>query len=969
MVDPSADKMAAVSVLCIQLVLVVSNSPAFSPHNPPKSASSSPPDSTRAGDESAFHVAPARLRSTDGTPSPGLLTALQLCQELALPAAVFERNGDLHGYNNATLDFFRGTSCFDRIVPAPIDHDVVIDWIQEVAGESVKTLFATGKSQRADDGSISPRLAATHPKLSPRPAAVVATPIRESLGAIVGAFVTFREIATPVITAPNPSEVPARRSQVDPTERAAVERFHAIYDQSAIGLCECGLDGRFFRANAAFCRMLGYSEAELLEKRWQDVTHPDDLARDEDYAAQVVQGQIRSYEMEKRYLRKDGTSIWVALFGTFIRDAEQQIVSGLGLVVDLTAKKATEKAVSERDADFSTLADSIPQLAWMVDAQGNVQWYNRRWYKYTRMSSEHGLQRGADFLHPETSTQVRTAWDLSAREGTPFEMEFPLRGADGNYRWFLTRMSPVRDRDGKITRWFGTNTDVHELRNARDNLRESRERLSAALIASGTGTFRWDFATNHLSWDEALDALFGLPPGKSVHSLDQFIACVHPEDRARVIENCVRCKERGDDFDQEFRVVWPDGSIHWLDDKGKTFFDASGHPTYMTGACITITDRKNAEADLEAQRRRWDYVISVSQVGFWFCDLPFDKLNWDARVKEIFWLPPDSEVTIDLFYERLHPDDRQRTRKTIEESIRQHARYDIEYRTVSPDGRIRWARAIGSGDYDASGLPTRFDGVIFDITDLVAARTVLEQRHEQMEKLVAERTAKLRETIAELESFSYSISHDLRAPLRAMQSFATMLEEDFSEQINSEGKEYIRRIVTASQRMDRLIQDVLTYSRISREEVRLQRVSLDMLLKGILESYPHFTTAAGAIEIVRPLGEVIANEAALTQCLSNLIGNALKFGRPEVALKIRISTEHREGNRIRVAVEDNGIGIDPDAHAKVWEVFYQLSNRYGGTGIGLAIVRKAAERMGGAVGLSSQPGVGSTFWIELNAPS
>ena len=182
-------------------------------------------------------------------------------------------------------------------------------------------------------------------------------------------------------------------------------------------------------------------------------------------------------------------------------------------------------------------------------------------------------------------------------------MVFPLRGADSVFRLFLTLVAPVRDQDGRIVRWFGTNTDVSVQQRTEEELRRSQERLRATLEASATGTFIWDIQTNALEWDENLDRLFGLRPGQTARTLENFLALVHPEDRGGVIERCTRSAQEGADFDMEFRVVWPDGSTHWLYDRGKTFRDEAGRFSYMAGACVDITSRKQSEALLQERAR------------------------------------------------------------------------------------------------------------------------------------------------------------------------------------------------------------------------------------------------------------------------------------------------------------------------------------------------------------------------------
>lgn len=272
-----------------------------------------------------------------------------------------------------------------------------------------------------------------------------------------------------------------------------------------------------------------------------------------------------------------------------------------------------------------------------------------------------------------------------------------------------------------------------------------------------------------------------------------------------------------------------------------------------------------------------------------------------------------------------------------------------------------------------AGDPVGLLAVLRDITarklaeqTLRQAKRHVEEANEKLEEKVAERTARLQETIAELESFSYSISHDMRAPLRAIQSFSTFLRDECHDHLPEDGKDYLRRIIAAAERMDRLIQDVLVYSRVARIDLPLAAVELDGFVQSLLESYPQFSTGDAKIEIAAPLGAVRANDTALTQCLANLLGNAIKFAPPGVPPEIRIWTEAQAG-RVRLFVRDNGIGIPAKAHETIFGMFNQLDPRHGGTGIGLTVVRKAAERMGGRVSVDSTPGAGSTFCLELDA--
>lgn len=245
-----------------------------------------------------------------------------------------------------------------------------------------------------------------------------------------------------------------------------------------------------------------------------------------------------------------------------------------------------------------------------------------------------------------------------------------------------------------------------------------------------------------------------------------------------------------------------------------------------------------------------------------------------------------------------------------------------------------------------------------------------ERRFRQdLERQVESRTAELTQVNRELDAFAYTISHDLRAPLRSMHGYADALVEDYGASLPEEGRGFTQRIVAAADRMENLIQDILTYSRLARGEVNLRPVALEQIVHQVLAHSEQMVSEAHAeIEVERPLPSVKAHPPTLVQAVENLISNAIKFVPPGNRPYIRIRAE-RQANRVRLWFEDNGIGIDPAHQERVFQPFQRLHGveAYPGTGIGLAIVRRSLERMGGECGVISKPGEGSRFWIELPA--
>jgi signal transduction histidine kinase len=262
-------------------------------------------------------------------------------------------------------------------------------------------------------------------------------------------------------------------------------------------------------------------------------------------------------------------------------------------------------------------------------------------------------------------------------------------------------------------------------------------------------------------------------------------------------------------------------------------------------------------------------------------------------------------------------------------------------------------------------------GVVLVFHDVAVRRQAelrLLQQADELERKAEARTAELSEKVAELEAFSYSVSHDLRTPLRAIQGYCGLLLDELQGRIGRETYGYLERVDVAARRLDRLVVDVLTFSSIARGPLRMERVELEKFLPQVIELYPLWREPVTTIELCRPLLPVLAYEAFLTQCVTNLLSNAVKFIAPGDKPRITVSTE-RHDRMVRLWVEDNGIGVLERDRERIFQMFERgtTDQRFSGTGIGLAVVRKAAQRMGGRVGVEPKPGGGSRFWVELPA--
>jgi signal transduction histidine kinase len=354
-------------------------------------------------------------------------------------------------------------------------------------------------------------------------------------------------------------------------------------------------------------------------------------------------------------------------------------------------------------------------------------------------------------------------------------------------------------------------------------------------------------------------------------------------------------------------------------------------------------------------------------------------------------LEPMQRTRRELF-PTLVPDDVEATipRDSSRRAFRELQTQSLMRTVVASHGQLVGLLIVGSGDpgrtYGVQDLQMLKDlatriGMARESSNLydeaqreIALRREAEARlrvfNTELERRVAERTAMLEEATREANSFAYTVAHDLRAPLRAITGFCQALKEDYGGGMDEMGNDFLDRIVSGARRMDDLIRDLLDYARLNRAEIRKGVVDLDELIEELLLPMgPELEERKARVEVTKPLGRVVGQGGVLGQALTNILSNAVKFVAPGVAPEVKVWTE-RKDDRLRLFVEDNGIGIAPEHHERIFGIFERLNRaeQYPGTGIGLAIVRRAVERLGGSVGVDSLAGQGSLFWVELPAP-
>jgi PAS domain S-box-containing protein len=398
--------------------------------------------------------------------------------------------------------------------------------------------------------------------------------------------------------------------------------------------------------------------------------------------------------------------------------------------------------------------------------------------------------------------------------------------------------------------------------------------------------------------------------------------------------------------------------------------DAAGRPTATSTVARDMRPWKAIEADLRERERFLSTLVSnLPGVAYRRRNAPGWPMEYISQgCLELTGYPPERFLSGALSYSDIvHPEDHARVYAEVDAAIAAGRSFHAEYRIRRADGREVWVWSKGRGIFDADGALIAREGFIGDITERVRAQHELERLNAELEARVAERTTRLREANQNLESFAYSVSHDLKAPLRGIDGYSRLLVEDHAASLPEEARRFLGNIRAASERMNQLIDDLLAYSRLERRELNAGRQSLAAAIERVLaeREIERVESAAEVVVEVADL-EVIADGDALVQALRNLIDNALKFARAARPPRIHLAAGVA-GDKVLLSVADNGCGFDMKYHERIFEIFQRLHRveDYPGTGVGLAIVRKAIERMGGRVWARSAPGEGATFYLEL----
>lgn len=374
--------------------------------------------------------------------------------------------------------------------------------------------------------------------------------------------------------------------------------------------------------------------------------------------------------------------------------------------------------------------------------------------------------------------------------------------------------------------------------------------------------------------------------------------------------------------------------------------------------------RKTAEEALKESEALLNKAQHIAHLGSWDWDIVNNTLAWSDEIYEIFGLEKDRfGATYEAFLNSVHPGDRKSVVNAVNDAVYKNKPYLINHRIVLPDGTIKTVQEQGDVSRNASGEAVRMIGAVQDITERKKMDDELREYRDHLEELVEARTAELKAVNRELEAFTYSASHDLQEPLRIVAGYMQLLARRYRGKLDKDADEFIEYAVDGAARMQRLISDLLSYSRVGRK-VEFKEIDTAEAVRSAITNLKAAIEESGASVTYGHLPKIEAN-SQITNVFMNLIGNAIKY-RGADHPKIRVDAE-RVSKSWQFSVADNGIGIEPRHHDRIFDLFQRLHGKaeYQGTGIGLSICKKIVESYGGRIWVESEPGKGSTFYFNI----
>ncbi len=736
-------------------------------------------------------------------------------------------------------------------------------------------------------------------------------------------------------------------------------------DAAKVGVWSLDIETQELEWSLLHKTMWGYDEnrTDLTYEDWHKLILPEDkeLAFENVEYARVNHTQ---YEVEYRIKTANKNSIrWMRSIGQYYYNEAGDAVTLTGISMDITVQKESEERIKESERQFRTFADSIQNLAWIANPDGWIYWYNQKWYDYTGTTLKEMEGWGWEKVHHPLYTKkvmdfVKKAW----KKDQAFELTFPLRRHDGEYRWFLTRSYPVKDAKGIIERWIGTNTDITDQKQTELQLQKSESfnngilsslSSSIAVIDKDGTLIAVNKAWNNYANENGVTSLDKVSAGsnyfevckKAIESGDTIAA------KALLGINAV-LKKKSQSFEMEYPCHSPQLERWFM----LTVVKFGNDTSQVVISHQDITERKKVEEELRITSARLQLATNAASLGVWDYNVLENTLVWDNNMFKLYGIKPhEFSGAYEAWESGLHPDDLLIVQQELEKAIKGEKEYNPEFRVVWPDKSVHYIKANALLQKDANGKAIRMIGTNQDITE----QTQFEIQKKKLMDDIIQRNK-------HLEQFSYIISHNLRLPVANMLGLIALLDGD-NEPTELE---YIKNSIKISaSKLDEIIKDLNDILQVKNKiSERKELVNFTSIASDIYLSIENMIIKADATITwdFSAVPEMMTIKSYLHSIFYNLISNSLKYRQHQILTLIEIKS-FILNDKIILVFKDNGMGIDLK---KQNNMIFGLYKRFHidqaeGKGVGLYMVKTQVETIGGSISIKSEVNQGTEFKIEL----
>ncbi|MGN7611181.1 PAS domain S-box protein [Magnetococcales bacterium HHB-1] len=748
-------------------------------------------------------------------------------------------------------------------------------------------------------------------------------------------------------------------------------RLRGYFDLGLVGMAITSPEKGWLEVNDQLCHIFGYTKNELLTKTWTEITHPDDLQADVAQFNRVMQGETDGYNMDKRFIRKDGEIIHATISASCLRQPDGSVDFFVAFVHDITDRKKTEeqlKKVNKR-LELASRAGGIGVWEWIL-ADNRLIWDQRVMELYQVRENEFSgnYEAWRSRAHPEDLKETEELLQSTLAGETEFDTEFRVILRNQSIRYIRAAALVEYDKDGTPSSMIGVNWDVTDLKHATNALKASEQRFRALAEFSPLGVFqaspeglgtyvnrRWT-EISHRSVESTLG--------------DGWAQAVHPQERSRILKSWQHAVLNKTSWEESCRLLRPNGEIRWITFHAYPELDYEGKLVSFVGSVVDLTKEKEFQLALKqsedrlAQREAmFRSLVELAHAIFWRFNLETGYFTYmSPQSEEILGFPAESWTDIDSWSNRIHPEDKTWATNHCLKKTALGEDHSFDYRSIAKDGRIVWIRDVVTVVLDPHGKPVEMLGIMFDITQQKQSQAVLQQAKEAAE--VANRAK---------SEFLATMSHEIRTPLNAILGMVELLQET---DLSKNQSWFLRTLNRSSETLLSLINDILDLSKIEAGQLTLECTTIDLttLSCDIIDLFTFTALDKGIIlsyHIEASVPQTVQGDPTrLRQVLLNLISNAIKFTiEGEVILHISAPAE----NQIAFSVRDTGPGISLEIQNEIFKLFTQADSsttrKHGGTGLGLTICNKLVALMGGRLTVKSRENEGAIFSFQLKLPT